>query len=100
MGQYVLETLKSFLIENNHIRKDWNALNILNQRASGVGALDLDFYSINEKDNFPFFDKMDNDYFKFVYLLGADDFTFDKKDMFSLFTKLANENNERKIIVK
>ena len=28
---------------------------------------------------------MDNDYFKFVYLLGADDFTFDKKDKFIVY---------------
>ena len=58
-GQYVFETLKSFLSSNGFITKDWNALNILNQQASRVGAIDLDIYSINEKENFSFFDKLE-----------------------------------------
>ena len=41
-----------FLLGKNFIREDWNALNVLTQQASRVGALDLGFYSINEKDNF------------------------------------------------
>ena len=84
-GQYVFETLKSFLFNNNFIRKDWNALNILNQQASRVGAIDLGVYSINEKENFLFFDKLDNNDFKFVYLLGADNINFDKKDKFVVY---------------
>ena len=84
-GQYVFETLKSFLFSNDFIRKDWNALNILNQQASRVGAIDLGVYSINEKENFLFFDKLDNNDFKFVYLLGADNINFDKKDKFVVY---------------
>ena len=84
-GQYVFETLKGFLFSNNFIRKDWNALNILNQQASRVGAIDLGVYSINEKENFLFFDKLDNNDFKFVYLLGADNINFDKKDKFVVY---------------
>jgi len=84
-GQYVFETLKSFLSNNNFIRKDWNALNILNQQASRVGAIDLDFYSINKKENFSFFDKLDSDQFKFIYLLGVDNINFDKKDKFIVY---------------
>ena len=84
-GQYVFETLKSFLYSNNLIRKDWNALNILNQHASRVGAIDLNFYSIDEKNNFSFFDKLNNDCFKFIYLLGADNINFDKKDKFIVY---------------
>jgi len=84
-GQYVFETLKSFLSSNGFITKDWNALNILNQQASRVGAIDLDIYSINEKENFSFFDKLDNNVFKFIYLLGADNISFDKKDKFIVY---------------
>jgi len=84
-GQYIFETLKGFLVENNLIKKDWNPLNILTQQASRVGAIDLGLYSINEKENFIFFDKLDNDEFKFVYLLGADNFNFDKKDKFIVY---------------
>jgi len=84
-GQYIFESLKNFLKNNNFIRNDWNALNILNQQASRVGAIDLGIYSINENNNFPFFDKLNNDDFKFIYLLGVDDFNFDKKDKFIVY---------------
>ena len=84
-GRYVFETLKNFLYKNNFIKKDWNALNILNQEASRVGAIDLDLYSINEKENFLFFNNLENDKFKFMYLLGADNFNFDKKDKFIVY---------------
>ena len=84
-GQYIFESFKKFLIENNFIRKDWNALNILNLHASRVGAIDLDMYSLDEKNNFLFFDKLKNDDFKLIYLLGADEITFDKKDKFVIY---------------
>ena len=84
-GQYVFETLKSFLFSNNFIKKNWNGLNILNQQASRVGAIDLGVYSINDNENFSFFDKLDNNDFKFIYLLGADNINFDKKDKFVVY---------------
>ena len=84
-GQYVFETLKNFLFSNNFIKKEWNALNILTQQASRVGAIDLGIHSINEKENFSFFDKLDNDDFKFLYLLGVDNINFDKKDKFVVY---------------
>lgn len=84
-GQYVFETLKNFLFNNNFIKKEWNALNILTQQASRVGAIDLGTHSINERENFSFFDKLDNDDFKFLYLLGVDNINFDKKDKFVVY---------------
>jgi len=84
-GQYIFETLKDFLQKNNLIRKDWNALNILTQQASRVGAIDLGLCLINQNDNFLFFNKLDNDDFKLVYLLGADNINFDKKDKFIIY---------------
>ena len=84
-GQYVFESLKKFLFENNFIRKGWNALNILTQQASRVGAIDLGIYNISEKENFLFFNKLDNDEFKLIYLLGADNINFEKKDKFIIY---------------
>ncbi len=84
-GQYIFETIKNFLFNNNFIRKDWNGLNVLNQHASRVGAIDLGVYSINDNNNFSFFEKMDNDEFKFIYLLGVDNINFDKKDKFIVY---------------
>jgi len=84
-GQYVFETLKNFLFSNNFIKKEWNALNILTQQASRVGAIDLGIHSINEKENFSFFNKLDNDDFKFLYLLGVDNINFDKRNKFVVY---------------
>jgi NADH-quinone oxidoreductase subunit G len=84
-GRYVFETLKKFLSDNNFIKKNWNALNILTQQASRVGAIDLGAHSINETENFSFFNKLDNDDFKFIYLLGDDNINFDKKNKFVVY---------------
>ena len=84
-GKYVFETLKNFLSDNKFIEKDWNALNILTQQASRVGAIDCGVYSINEEENFSFFNKLDNDSFKLIYLLGADNINFDKKNKFVVY---------------
>jgi len=84
-GKYIFETLKYFLSKNNFIKEDWNALNILTQQASRVGAIDLGVHSINETENFSFFNKLDNNEFKFLYLLGADNIYFDKKDKFIVY---------------
>ena len=84
-GKYVFEEIKNFLYKNNFITKAWNALNTLNQNASRVGAIELGIYSITQNNNFSFFDKLDKDEFKFLYLLGADDFNFSKKDKFIVY---------------
>jgi len=84
-GEYIFESIKNFLYKNSFINKDWNALNILNQDASTVGAIDLGVHTINEKENFYFFDKLDSGNFKFLYLLGADNFNFDKSDKFIVY---------------
>jgi len=84
-GKYIFEEVKNFLYNNNFINENWNALNILTQQASRVGALDLGIYSIENENNFSFFDKLENDHFKLVYLLGADNFNFTKKDKFIIY---------------
>ena len=84
-GEYIFENIKNFLFTNNFINEEWNALNILTQQASRVGSIDLKAYSINEKDNFIFFNKLKNNDFKFIYLLGCDSFNFEKKDKFIVY---------------
>ena len=77
--------MKKFLFDNNFINEKWNSLNVLNQQASRVGALDLGITTIKENENFNFFDKIDNDEYKFIYLLGADNFNFEKKNKFIVY---------------
>jgi len=84
-GEYIFESLKKFLLENNCIKPNWNPLNVLTQQASRVGAIDLNFHSISEKANFSFFDKLDNNTFKFLYLLGVDNINFEKNDKFIVY---------------
>ena len=84
-GRYIFETIKKFLFKNDFIREDWNALNVLTQQASRVGAIDLGFYTITEKENFSFFNNLDNGLFKFIYLLGADNINFEKDDKFIVY---------------
>jgi len=85
VGEYVFESLKSFLFRNNFITKEWNALNVLTQQASKVGAIDIGVHSIQKEQNYAFFDKLKNNDFKFIYLLGADEINFDKKDKFVVY---------------
>ena len=84
-GKYIFESIKKFLNDNNFIKKNWNALNILTQNAARVGATDLGVYSINGDDNFSFFTKLKNEKFKLLYLLGADKINFDKKEKFIVY---------------
>tara|TARA_Y100000590_G_scaffold327660_1_gene372020 strand:- start:631 stop:2670 length:2040 start_codon:yes stop_codon:yes gene_type:complete len=84
-GKYVLEGFKNFLVKNNLITDSWNPLNVLIQQASRVGSIDLGAYLISEKDNFSFFESLNNDQFKFIYLLAADNINFEKKDKFIVY---------------
>ncbi|MDA8822420.1 NADH-quinone oxidoreductase subunit NuoG [Candidatus Pelagibacter bacterium] len=84
-GKYIFEELKKFLIKNNFINKNWNALNILIQNASTVGLLDLKILSNEKENDFSFFDKLSNNKFKFLYLLGSDNINFKKNNEFIVY---------------
>ena len=84
-GQFILENIKKFLLENNFINDQWNALNILIQNASSVGAIDIGFFNENEKNNFDFFNKLKNHEFKLLYFVGSDNLDFTKKDEFVIY---------------
>ena len=84
-GKYIFEELKNFLIESNHVNKDWNALNILIQNASTVGLLDLEILSDKKGDDFNFFHNLESKKFKFLYLLGSDNLDFKKENEFIVY---------------
>ena len=84
-GEYIFESLKNFLIKHNHINNDWNAMNILTQCASRVGAIDLGIYRVSSNDNFPILNKINVNGFKLLYLLGADELEINKKDEFIIY---------------
>ena len=80
-GKFIFENIKNFLISNNFINENWNALNILPKNASTVGAIDLGFYM---REN-SFFEKIKNNKFKLLYFVGSDNIDFNKKDEFVIY---------------
>ena len=84
-GQLIFEEMKEFLIQNNFISENWNALNILTQNSSTVGCIDLKLISLSQDNNFIFFDKILNNEFKLLYLLGSDNIKINKKDEFIIY---------------
>ncbi len=83
-GGYIFEELKNYLYQKKFISEKWNALNILTQNASTIGALDLKIY-IKDKNNFEFFDNIKNNKFKILYLLNSDNLKFEKNDEFIIY---------------
>ncbi len=82
-GGYIFEEIKNFLFRKNLINDKWNALNILIQNASTVGALDFKIY--NNENNFEFFRNIENNKFKVLYLLNSDNLKFEKNDEFVIY---------------
>ena len=77
-SKYIFESIKQFLDENNKLSNDWNALNIISENASTVGAFDLGVYKTTDGDNEVLKDLEDHK-FEIVYLLGLDTINFEKK---------------------
>ncbi len=84
-GKYIFENIKKFLSDNNFINDKWNALNILVQNASTIGAIDLGFFKKNNSENFEFFNKLKNHEFNLLYFVGSDNLDFTKKDEFIIY---------------
>ena len=84
-GGYIFEEFKKFLIKNNLTNENWNGLNILVQNASTVGLLDLKILQGKNAKSSSFFDDLKNRKFKLLYLLGSDNFEFQKNDEFIVY---------------
>ena len=84
-GKYIFEELKDFLKENKLITEEWNALNFLAQNASTVGLIDLKIISSDDEENKSFFEKLDGNKFKLIYLLGSDNLEIKKNNEFIVY---------------
>ena len=84
-GKYIAEGLKNFLKKNNFITKDWNAFNFLPQNASTVGLIDLNILPKKEENRNSFFEKLKNNQFKLLYLLGSDNLDIKKNNEFIVY---------------
>ena len=84
-GEYIVEEFKKFLKKNNFINKDWNAFNFLPQNASTVGLIDLNILNKEDEKKSSFFDKLKNNKFKLLYLLGSDNLEIKKNNEFIVY---------------
>ncbi len=80
-AEYLFYNLKKYLINNGKIGDDWNSLNLISSDAATVGSFDLDI--IDETDEI--FEKLKENKFKIIYLLGQDSLNFSKKDEFVIY---------------
>ena len=83
-GKYIFEELKEFLINNEKISKDWNSLNIISNNASTVGSYDLDILTSMNENNLTL-EKIKNNEFQILFLIGQDNLNFVKKDEFIIY---------------
>ncbi|MDA9106254.1 NADH-quinone oxidoreductase subunit NuoG [Candidatus Pelagibacter sp.] len=83
-SKYIFESIKLFLENNNKFSTDWNALNIISENASTVGAFDLGIYKTINGDNDVLKD-LEAHKFEIVYLLGLDSINFEKKNEFIIY---------------
>tara|TARA_B100000989_G_scaffold298838_1_gene290316 strand:+ start:1229 stop:3277 length:2049 start_codon:yes stop_codon:yes gene_type:complete len=84
-GKYIVEGFKNFLKNNNFISKEWNAFNFLAQNASTVGLIDLKVLSKEDEENNSFFEKLNKNQFKLLYLLGSDNLDIKKDNEFIVY---------------
>ncbi len=80
-AEYLFNSLKEFLSENNKFTKDWNSLNLLSVDASTVGNLDLD---VIDNSN-TILDDLNKNKFEIIFLVGQDNLNFKKKDEFIIY---------------
>tara|TARA_A200000113_G_scaffold2771_1_gene2939 strand:- start:12 stop:842 length:831 start_codon:yes stop_codon:yes gene_type:complete len=76
---YLFEGMKKFLSENNKINDDWNALNVLSNNASTVGAYDLDILDNETIDN------VLSNQFELIFLFGQDNLNIKKNNEFIVY---------------
>ena len=84
-GKYIVEEVKNFLKKNNFISKEWNAFNFLAQNASTVGLIDLKVLSKEDEEKNSFFEKLNKNQFKLLYLLGSDNLDIKKDNEFIVY---------------
>ncbi len=83
-GKFIFEELKNFLISNNIINDNWNAMNILSNNASTVGSYNLGIFSSDDGKNITL-EKIKNNKCDVIFLFGQDDLKFNKKKEFIVY---------------
>ena len=80
-ADFLFNSFKEFLLNNNKFSEDWNPLNVLVSNAATVGNLDLDL--IDQKNEM--IKNLNQNNFDLVFLLGQDNLKFEKKNEFVIY---------------
>ena len=80
-ADFLFNSFKKFLLNNNKFSDDWNPLNVLVSNAATVGNLDLDL--IDQKNEM--IKNLNENKFDLVFLLGQDNLKFKKKNEFVIY---------------
>ena len=83
-SKYIFESMKSFLLNNEKITNDWNALNVISENASTVGSYDLGIYQFSN-GSYNTLAGLENNNYELVFLLGQDSLKFKKNNEFIIY---------------
>ena len=87
-AQFLFNSFKNFLLNNNKFTDDWSPLNFLPSDAATVGNLDLDV--IDKKNEL--LKKLNENKFDLVFLMGQDNLKFNKKNEFIIYVGSHGDN--------
>ncbi len=83
-AQSLFYQLKDFLKSNGKINEDWNAIGVISNHSSTVGAYDLDIIN-SESDGNSTLEKIQNNTNEIIFLFGQDNLNFTKKNEFVVY---------------
>ena len=83
-AQNLFYKLKDFLKSNGKINEDWNAIGIISNHSSTVGAYDLDLIN-SESNRNSTLENIQNNRNEIIFLFGQDNLNFTKKNEFVVY---------------
>ena len=87
-AQFLFNSFKNFLLNNNKFTDDWSPFNFLPSDAATVGSLDLDIIDPSNE----LIKKLNENKFDLVFLIGQDNLKFNKKNEFVIYVGSHGDN--------
>ena len=87
-AQFLFNSFKNFLLNNNKFTDDWSPFNFLPSDSATVGSLDLDIIDPSNE----LIKKLNENQFDLVFLIGQDNLKFNKKNEFVIYVGSHGDN--------
>ena len=87
-AEFLFNSFKNFLLNNNKFTDDWSPFNFLPSDAATVGSLDLDIIDPSNE----LIKKLNENEFDLVFLIGQDNLKFNKKNEFVIYVGSHGDN--------